>query len=238
LADGPTPDLLVLLDIDGTLVWRASREHAEAVVAAIQEVHGPLELSPVPAAGLTDRRIVRSLLRAAGLTDAQIDADMEWLLQIAVRQYEARCPADLSEKVLPGIPLLLKDLSAHDEIQLGLVTGNVEQIAHRKLAAAGIARPLLPWVGAYGSDAEDRNDLVPVAQERAAALHGLPGRWPSQRTVIVGDTPHDIACARAVGARVIAVTTGAFPREELAGADIITDDATQLSFELLELLSA
>jgi phosphoglycolate phosphatase-like HAD superfamily hydrolase len=232
------PGLLVLLDIDGTLVWRASRVHAEAVIAAIHEVHGPVELAPVGAAGLTDRRIVRLLLTQAGFTDERIDRDMEWLLAIAARFYEERCPDDLSETVLPGIPELLVDLSRDPNLQLGLVTGNLESIAHRKLTAAGLARPLLPWVGAYGSDAEDRNRLVPVAQERAAALHGLAGRWPSERTVVVGDTPNDIACARAAGATVIAVTTGAYAREDLTGADTIADSAAEIAGALAKLAVA
>lgn len=222
----------MLLDIDGTLVWRASRAHAEAVIAAIHEVHGPVELGKVEAAGFTDRRIVRALLRDAGLTDDTIDRDMEWLLAIAAARYEDTCPDDLSETVLPGIPDLLHELCAEPGVQLGLVTGNLESIAHRKLTAAGLARPLLPWVGAYGSDAEDRNRLVPVAQERAAALHGLIGRWPSKRTVIVGDTPHDIACARAADAAVIAVTTGAYAREDLLEADVIADTANEISTAL------
>ncbi|MDO9354668.1 MAG: haloacid dehalogenase-like hydrolase [Solirubrobacteraceae bacterium] len=222
----------MLLDIDGTLVWRASRVHAECVVAAIHEVHGPIELSKVDAAGLTDRRIVRSLLLGAGFTDEQIDRDMEWLLAIAAARYEELCPDDLSETVLPGIPTLLDELSRDAGLQLGLVTGNLESIAHRKLTAAGLARPLLPWVGAYGSDAEDRNRLVPVAQERAAVLHGWAHRWPSERTVVVGDTPHDIACARAAGASVIAVTTGAYERDALGEADVIADTATEVSTAL------
>lgn len=232
----PPSGTLVLLDIDGTLVWRASKEHALAVVEAIHEVHGELELQlgTVDAAGMTDRHIVRALLRGAGLSDAAIDADMEWLLAVAVRRYEERCPADLSDTVLPGIPDLLDELRRDRRVQTGLVTGNLEPIAHRKLQAAGLAAPLLPWVGAYGSDAEDRNRLVPVAQERAAALHGHAGRWPSSRTIVVGDTPRDIECARVAGAAVIAVTTGAYPREELTAADVVADTAEEVTAALSE----
>lgn len=222
----------MLLDIDGTLVWRASRAHAEAVIAAIHEVHGDVVLGRVEAAGWTDRRIVRALLRDAGLPDARIDADMEWLLAIAAARYEDTCPQDLSHTVLPGIPDMLRELCRDRNLVLGLVTGNIESIAHRKLTAAGLARPLLPWVGAYGSDAEDRNRLVPVAQERAAQLYGLVGRWPSERTVVVGDTPYDIECARAAGATVIAVTTGAYSRDALGDADVIADTADEISAAL------
>jgi phosphoglycolate phosphatase len=236
MTPGDAPDgWLVLLDIDGTLVWRASREHAQAVIEAIHEVHGPVELAPVDAAGLTDRRIVRAMLQGAGVAEARIDADMDWLLAIAASRYELLCPTDLSEKVLDGIPELLDELCRAPAVQLGLVTGNVEAIAHRKLAAAGISHPLLPFVGAYGSDAEDRDRLVPVAQERAAALLGYAGRWPSERTVIVGDTPQDISCARAAGAAVIAVTTGAFQADALTAADVIATGSAELRVALAEL---
>lgn len=232
----PAPDgWLVLLDIDGTLVWRASAAHAQAVVEAIHEVHGELPLQVVDAAGMTDRRIVRGILRLAGVADAAIDAEMDWLLAVAARRYEELCPDDLTHTVLDGIPELLEELRHAPGVQLGLVTGNVESIAHRKLAAAQLARPLLPFVGAYGSDAEDRNRLVPVAQERAAALHGFAGRWPSERTLIVGDTPHDIACARVAGARVIAVTTGAYEAEALTAADAIAATSDELRAALAAL---
>lgn len=236
MTDRPAPQgWLLLLDIDGTLVWRASAAHAQAVVEAIHEVHGDVPLQVVDAAGMTDRRIARGILQLAGVEDAVIDARMDRLLAVAARRYEELCPDDLTHTVLDGIPELLAELRRAPAVQLGLVTGNVESIAHRKLAAAQLAAPLMPFVGAYGSDAEDRNRLVPVAQERAAALHGHAGRWPSERTLIVGDTPHDIACARVVGASVIAVTTGAYEADALTEADAIARDADELRAALVEL---
>lgn len=226
---------LVLLDIDGTLVWRASVAHAQAVVEAIHEVHGDVPLNVVDAAGMTDRRIARGILQQAGIEEAVIDARMDLVLRAAARRYEDLCPDDLTHTVLDGIPELLAELRRAPEVQLGLVTGNVESIAHRKLAAAQLAQHLVPFVGAYGSDAEDRNRLVPVAQERAAALHGHAGRWPSERTLIVGDTPHDIACARVVGASVIAVTTGAYEADALTDADAVARDSAELRAALAEL---
>lgn len=226
---------LVLLDIDGTLVWRASAAHAQAVVEAIHEVHGDVPLQVVDAAGMTDRRIARGILQLAGVDDVVIDARMDRLLQVAARRYEDLCPDDLTHTVLDGIPDLLAELRQAPGVQLGLVTGNVESIAHRKLAAAQLAHHLVPFVGAYGSDAEDRNRLVPVAQERAAALHGHAGRWASERTLIVGDTPHDIACARVVGASAIAVTTGAYEADALTEADAIATDSSELRAALVDL---
>lgn len=217
-------------------MWRASRAHAQAVVEAIHEVHGTVALQPVNAAGMTDRWIVRAMLRQAGVDDATIDDGMEGLLASAVRRYEELCEADLSGKVLEGIPALLAELSDAPGVQLGLVTGNVEDIAHRKLRAAGIAEPLQPFVGAYGSDAEERDRLVPVAQERAAALHGgQGGRWPSERTVVIGDTPHDISCARVAGAAVIGVATGAYAADALTEADAVATTTDELRAALVGL---
>jgi phosphoglycolate phosphatase len=225
---------LILFDIDGTLVWRASREHAEAVVAGIHAVHGQQPLNVVDAAGQTDRAIVRMLLRDAGMDDAQIDAGMDEVLAFAAGHYETGCPADLSHTVIDGIPQLLGGLTAEPQLwSLGLVTGNIEQVARRKLTAAGLSAPLAPFTGAFGSDHEDRSALVPIAQQRAAvAAGGGQAVWPAERTIVVGDTPHDIACARAAGAAVIAVTTGAYEADALAAADAITSNAAELTAAL------
>ena len=105
--------------------------------------------------------------------------------------------------------------------RLALVTGNLEPVARRKLASAGIGHWFAPGQGGFGSDAEERGELPAVARARA-------GGWPRERTVVIGDTPRDIACARADGLRVIAVTTGPFDAEELAEADYVASGAADL----------
>ena len=105
--------------------------------------------------------------------------------------------------------------AGHD---LALVTGNLEPIARLKLERAGIGRYFERGQGGFGSDAEDRGELPAVARARA-------GGWPRERTVVIGDTPRDIACARADGVRVIAVATGPFSAEALADADAVVDGA-------------
>ena len=94
--------------------------------------------------------------------------------------------------------------------RLALVTGNLEPIARLKLRAAGIVRHFAPGQGGFGSDSEDRSDLPPLARERAAAGNG-GAPWPREQTVVIGDTPRDIACARADGVHVVAVATGPTP---------------------------
>ena len=102
-----------------------------------------------------------------------------------------------------------------------LVTGNMEAIARRKLASAGIGHHFAAGQGGFGSDAEDRSELPAVARARA-------GGWARDRTVVIGDTPRDIACARADGVRVIGIATGPFTVEALADADAVVDAASAL----------
>jgi phosphoglycolate phosphatase-like HAD superfamily hydrolase len=125
---------------------------------------------------------------------------------------------------------LLERLAAGGAHRLSLVTGNLEPIARLKLRAAGLGRYFPRGQGGFGSDHEDRSELPAVARARA----GRDGRpWPREQTILIGDTPRDIACARADRVRCIAVTTGRYGRDELRGADAVADDAEQLA-ELLD----
>jgi phosphoglycolate phosphatase len=189
-----------------------------ALRRAAAAVHGvALDGLVVEAAGRTDSAIARDLLRGAGVSDAQIDARAGEVARRAVATYEELCPSDLSARVAPGVPEALAALAAEPEAyRLALVTGNLEPVARRKLANAGIGHYFAAGQGGFGSDAEERGELPAVARARA-------GGWPRERTVVIGDTPRDIACARADGVRVIAVATGPFPAEALADADAVVD---------------
>ena len=216
-----TPPLLLLWDIDGTLLQRASLEHAQAMRAALLQVHGELELDGhrVEAAGRTDAAIARDLLVAAGLDSGAIDSRADDVITACCALYDELCPPDLSARVAPGVPEALAALGARpDDFRFSLVTGNFERIARLKLARAGIGDWFPAGQGAFGSDAEEREKLPPIARARA-------GDWPRERTVVIGDTPRDIACARADGLRVVAVATGPFGLDELADADAVADSA-------------
>jgi phosphoglycolate phosphatase len=183
-------------------------------------VHGvELDGLAVEAAGRTDAAIARDLLRAAGVPDAAIDARAGEVAAAAVVAYEELCPPDLSAYVAPGVEEALDALAGEPgTYRLALLTGNLEPVARRKLASAGIGRYFAAGEGGFGSDAEDRAALPAVARRRA-------GGWPRERTVVIGDTPRDIACARADRVRVIAVATGPFSAEALADADAVVDSA-------------
>jgi phosphoglycolate phosphatase len=217
--------LLLLFDIDGTLLQRASREHAQALMEAAATIHEvPALDGKVEAAGRTDGAIVRELLELAGVDGHAVDARWPEVQAAAVRAYETLCPADLSAHVAPGIPELLDALAGRPEaFRLSLVTGNLEAVARLKLDRAGLGRHFRPGQGGFGSDDEQREALPPIARGRAS----VPP-WPRERTAVVGDTPRDIACARADGLRVAAVATGPFGRDALAGADVVVEDAREL----------
>ncbi len=186
----------------------------------MRDVHGvDVDGLRVDAAGRTDRAIARSLLEATGVGATAVDGRAEDVLAATVAAYEELCPPDLSAHVAPGIEAVLEELAGRPaEFRFSLVTGNFEPVARRKLAAAGIGRHFPPGQGAFGSDAEAREDLPPVARARA-------GDWPRERTVVIGDTPRDIAGARADGLRVVAVATGPVGVEALADADAVVDSA-------------
>jgi phosphoglycolate phosphatase len=189
--------------------------------AAAASVHGlaPLE-ADVEVAGRTDPAIMRDLVTAAG--GADVDARWPEVAEAAIAAYEQLAPDDLSERVAPGIVELLEALAERPaEFRLALLTGNLEPIARLKLARAAIGHYFEPEQGGYGSDHHDRAELPAIARERA-------GDWPRERTVVIGDTPRDIACARADDVRVAAVATGLFSVEQLADADAVVDDARAL----------
>jgi phosphoglycolate phosphatase-like HAD superfamily hydrolase len=225
-----TPPLLLLFDIDGTLLRGASVDHALALHDALAEVHGvDMRDKPVDAAGRTDNAIARSVLLRAGVTAERIDALAGDVREACCRAFAQRCPDDLTGKLAPAVPEVLDALAAREDVRLSLVTGNFEPVARLKLARAGIGGHFPRGQGAFGSDSEDRAALPPLARRRAGA-----GRepWPRERTVVIGDTPRDIACARADGIRVIAVATGPFRADRLTEADAVLPDARGLAAAL------
>jgi phosphoglycolate phosphatase-like HAD superfamily hydrolase len=222
---------LLLFDIDGTLLRRASGEHATALIAAIEEVHG-VDLSGArlegSAAGRTDGEIARLQLLAAGVPAARIDAHAAAVRTACCRIYAELCPPDLSATVVAGMPRLLQSLGASGAFRLSLVTGNFEPVARLKLRAAGLSHWFSAGQGGFGSDACDRAMLPPIARRRAGQADGLGRSWPRERTLVIGDTPRDIACARADGLRCVAVTTGPHARAELLAADAVAESTSEL----------
>ena len=221
---------LVLFDIDGTLLLTAGAGR-RAITQALTEflandlraTHDARRTTPdhglhtVRFDGKTDPQIVSELLASAGDPAPQEPSRID----AVCRRYTELLEAELSRvpsgvTVMPGVVPLLDALSGVTDAVLGLLTGNVARGAELKLAAAGLD-PARFMVGAFGSDSAHRPDLPPIAARRA---EGLMGRVPrGADVVIIGDTPADVACGAGVGARAVAVATGAYSVHELAACE-------------------
>lgn len=217
------PPLLALWDIDGTLLRGATEDHASALHAAIREVYRvEPEGVQVDPAGRTDLEIARQILLGRDVPAERIDAGLHDFQIACGEGYGRAGKGSLAEFVLPGVPEALAELTGRKDVILALLTGNLQPIARMKLRRAGIERCFAHGQGAFGSDSEDRTDLPAVARRRAER-EGVA--HPRERTVVIGDTPRDVACAQADEVRCVGVTTGRFGRDALAGADVVVPDA-------------
>jgi phosphoglycolate phosphatase-like HAD superfamily hydrolase len=203
---------LLLFDIDGTLL-RSNGAGKAALTMALEDIFGTSgPCDNYQLAGKTDPLIISDLMGAAGKDASEIDRQ----LPAVYERMMFHAQKIFSEKNIfpcPGIPELLEALLQREDVLIGLLTGNIESTAPLKLAAAGI-EPSIFRVGAYGSDHKDRNQLPHFALRRAAELTNQT--FTGQNTTIIGDTPADIACARTVGARVVAVGSGSYSSATLS----------------------
>lgn len=232
---GGQPPWLLLFDIDGTLMTGATRAHAQSLREALHTVHGvdagAVRDPPTPA-GRTDGEIARLILIAAGVSAERIDERAAEVRMRCCERYARMANEDLSHTVVPGVAALVAELAGRRDVRLGLVTGNYEPVARLKLRQAGLERPFSSCPGGFGSDSEDRAALPGIARRRA----GPPGHpQPRERTVVIGDTPRDIACAQADGVRCLAVTTGPHRAGELSAADGVVTTAAELRAAILQL---
>lgn len=204
---------LVLFDIDGTLLW-SDGTGRRAMESALAEVFGSTGASEYRYDGKTDRQIVRELMRGHGHADAHIDARLDTLLDLYLTRLERELDEGARRPTLcAGVVPLLDELESRRDVTLGLLTGNLERGAELKLGSVGIDFRRFR-VNAFGSDEEHRALLPAVAQRRARELLGFDVR--GDRVIIVGDTPADIECGKAIGARAVAVATGRYSLEDLA----------------------
>jgi phosphoglycolate phosphatase len=216
-------ELLVLWDVDYTLLF-ASGLGNRLYQAVFKDMFGRDLDAIAPKAGRTDRAILLDTLALAGVADppARVD-DFLVLLGRRVSAMDGSARADV--RALPGAAAAIATLAAAGARQ-SVLTGNIRPLAALKLAAAGLGEHLDLDVGAYGDVHEVRAELVPVARQAAAAAYGADFSGPS--TVLVGDTPLDVAAALATGARAVGVATGSFPAADLvaAGANVVLPDLT------------
>jgi phosphoglycolate phosphatase-like HAD superfamily hydrolase len=219
---------VVLFDVDGTLVTTGGAGR-RAMRAAFGEVcDAPHALDDVKLGGKTDPMILREGLEVIGRAfDAEL---VERILARYLDRLEAELVRSAGYKVFDGVHAML-DAVARIEAAVGLGTGNVERGAYLKLTRGALNERFT--FGGFGSDAEDRTELIRAGATRGAARLGLP--LEACRVVVVGDTPRDVRAAHGIGAVCLAVATGGYGVDALerAGADLVVerlDDERALRF--------
>jgi len=214
---------LILFDIDGTLLTSGGAGEKAMRLAMKDRFGQDDDLSKIEIAGRTDSAIAHQLFKLHG-----IDPTPENLARFFdgyLHHLESQLP-QMRGCLLPGILELLNNLLSHPEISLGLLTGNLERGARLKLTHYGV------WnffeFGAFADDSQDRNQLGKFARARANKKHGI--EFLPENIYVLGDTPHDIACGRAIGAKTVAIATGGCTREQLAAhrPDFLFDDLSDV----------
>jgi phosphoglycolate phosphatase len=225
---------LVLFDIDGTILT-ARGAGRRALAAALKEVYGTAgDIERYDLRGRTDPRIVFDLMEGAGLARPAVHERLDDCFEAYARGLAAEVGDGSGVVTHPGIADLVRRLHGAPEALVGLLTGNIEAGARIKLEPTGLS----PYfrLGAYGSDHIDRRQLPSLAVRRAQALTGKS--FQPEAVVVIGDTPHDIECARHFGAIAVAVATGLYTRESLEAErpDFLFDDFSDVDSAFAKLL--
>ncbi|MFO1007401.1 MAG: haloacid dehalogenase-like hydrolase [Planctomycetaceae bacterium] len=200
---------ICLFDIDGTLL-RTGGAGQKAMERALTDVFGvPDPWEDIPAAGRTDRAITHDLFTYHEL----VPSEQQWEeFQSVYFRHLSSTLAELDGAVLPGIQTLLSHIATRPDVSMGLLTGNFRAAAKIKLQHYAIDQHFA--YGGYGDHHHDRDDVARVAY--AEACRHLAREVDPQAICVIGDTPSDVKCARAIGARAIAVATGMYTVDELA----------------------
>jgi phosphoglycolate phosphatase len=218
-----TKNRLLLFDIDGTLI-HSGGAGIHALKSAFKERFGiEDDLQDIEIAGMTDSGIVVSILSKHKIpaTNENVSAFLDSYVHFLSLELPRR-----KGKLLPGVLELLERLKSRPHLVLALLTGNVSRGARLKLEHYGV------WhffeFGAFADDHRDRNRLGPFARARAKEKHGR--EFSASEIDVIGDTPRDIACGRALGARTVAVATGTWSRNQLAEhqPDFLIDDLSSV----------
>ena len=236
----PSPavtERLVLWDVDGTLL-RAGPVASSVFDVAVERALGRHPgAHGVAMSGKTDPQIALEILAAAEVHEDEAGSHLPAILRHLEDELAAAAERIREEgHVLPGVVEVLSRLHDDPGVLQTVLTGNVAGNAAVKLGAFGLERWLDLEVGAFGSDDADRRALVPVAMERARRHRGR--QFTPEQVWVVGDTPGDLACARAGGARCLLVASGRIPADVLeeAGPDLLLPDLSDTD-RVLEVLT-
>ncbi|MFQ3597708.1 MAG: HAD hydrolase-like protein [Chloroherpetonaceae bacterium] len=201
---------LVLFDIDGTLL-RVRGISRQSLIDALREVFGTEGSAAThDFAGKLDSVIIKEVMRASGLSDQDIQKGFEEAKRRYIRNFKQHAQRDHIE-VMVGIYELVEKLAREEHVVLSLLTGNFEESGRHKLALPELNDYF--EFGAFADDADTRNDLPAVAVQRAFERTGI--RFTGKDVVIIGDTEHDVKCARVLNSKCIAVATGHYTVAQL-----------------------
>ncbi|MCL6096863.1 MAG: HAD family hydrolase [Patescibacteria group bacterium] len=200
-----------LFDIDGTLFKTGGQLHKDAFAYAFKNVYGvnAKQTDAGIVEGRVDNQIIVQVLEHHGLKEKETKDKIKLATQ-KMAEYFMEHKKGSAPEILPGVISLLEKLK-YEKIPMGVLTGNVEQIAWTKLERAGI-KDFFAF-GAFGDKVFKRVDLVKIARQNAEK--SLKKSFKTSDFIIVGDTPRDIQCAKDAGIESIAVSTGIYPFEEL-----------------------
>ena len=213
---------LILFDIDGTLLL-SGRAGMRAMTRAFSQTFGIGDVFAGESfGGRTDSYLVSKALTRAGLPDTAENHHRFRDAYLPLLAEEILHPGTGHKGLMPGARELLEALHGYDHLHLALLTGNYREAAEIKLQHFELW-DFFEW-GAFSDDHADRNQLVPIAKSRAET-YDIPVE-AIERVIVIGDTPHDVECARVAGATCIAVATGGYTVEQLreAGADQVLPD--------------
>jgi phosphoglycolate phosphatase-like HAD superfamily hydrolase len=203
---------------------------SRAMARAFEQLFGiPNAFGTIAMPGRTDRWLLARALdeHAIAASDPRVGRFRDVYLRFLTEELDRPHPPGTRKGVLPGVRELLDALDAAHFAQLALLTGNYEPAAKLKLEHFDLWRYFA--AGAFGDVSIDRNELLAEALGRVERQTGYAGT--PEATVVIGDTPHDVAVAKAGGARSIAVATGSHTVEQLraTGADYVFDDLSDLA---------
>jgi phosphoglycolate phosphatase len=215
---------LILFDIDGTILHSGGAGEKALRLALKDRFGRDDDLAKIEIAGKTDAAIARQIFAMQG-----IEATPENLAEFfdGYLQHLAELLPRTRGYLLPGILKLLEALQARPNVVLALLTGNLSRGAELKLTHYGVWH-FFPF-GAFADDHHDRNQLGRFACARAQEKHGV--EFPCDQIYVLGDTPHDITCGRAFGAKTVAIATGNYSRQQLAACepDFLFDDLADVA---------
>jgi phosphoglycolate phosphatase len=204
---------VLLWDIDGTLISTAGAGR-RAIEQTFELRFGRADVVKFPFDGMTDPTIMRQGLAALGLSESEVDREFTPTLKLYLDVLTEVCTEARSFRIHAGIEAALALVAGRSGFSVGLGTGNVEAGARLKLRPVGLNDHFA--FGGFGSDHGDRARLIGIGADRGAARLGLPRA--ECRVLVIGDTPKDIAAAKAIGAESLAVATGSYSVDALTAA--------------------